>query len=404
MDNSNPKIHCVKQSLVLHKDSKSHEKFQWDIYVALASQYSNNLSEETKKGLYEKAAQGWYPGNHKRGYKSVGDIGHKIWVIDEDTVEYKYIKKGFELYDTGNYTLRTLAKELFNQGWSVSGKPISISELHKLISDPFYCGEFVFRNKKFQGKHIPLISKELFYRVQDRLQRKVKAGKYRKHDFLLGGGFVICDECERSVTWEVQKGHHYGHCTQHKTNCTQKSYIREEALEEQIIDILDNLKIDNSKLLEWVRKALKEIHKDETDYYLSTIKELDTKLLHIEKRLSTLYDDRVDGVISRELYEKKKEQYETEASQILDAKEKHVRANVDYRELGINIFELAQKGSELYKNYALMAEKRELLNFVFSNLRLRDKKIVPTFQNGFQVVALRAKKGNWLPIVNSNLF
>ena len=42
-------------------------------------------------------------------------------------------------------------------------------------------------------------------------------------------------------------------------------------------------------------------------------------------------------------------------------------------------------------------EKKEYLNFVFSNLKLIDKKLVPAFQNGFEVVAMRAKDGNWLP-------
>ena len=77
-ENEERQIHFVKQSLVIHKNSKSSEQLMWDIFLALARNYSNNLSEETKKGLYEKAAQGHYPGNHKRGYKAIGDIGHKI--------------------------------------------------------------------------------------------------------------------------------------------------------------------------------------------------------------------------------------------------------------------------------------------------------------------------------------
>ena len=83
-ENEERQIHFVKQNLVIHKNAKSNEKFMWDIFLAMARQYSNNLSEETKKGLDEKAAQGWYPGSKKRGYKTVGDIGHKFWVIDED--------------------------------------------------------------------------------------------------------------------------------------------------------------------------------------------------------------------------------------------------------------------------------------------------------------------------------
>lgn len=189
-------IHFVKQSLIMHANSKSHEKFMWDIYVATARQYSNNLSEETRKGLYEKASQGHYPGNHKRGYRSSGDIGHKVWLVENEKPDAKYIEMAFVLYDTGNYTLRTLAKELFEQGWKLNGKQVSISELHKLLIDPFYCGEFVWKGKLYKNaKHPPLVTQELFYSVQDRLQRKIKAGKYRKHAFLLG---EVCS-CVMSV-------------------------------------------------------------------------------------------------------------------------------------------------------------------------------------------------------------
>lgn len=397
-------IHFVKQNLIIHKNAKSNEKFMWDIYLAMARQYSNNLSEETKKGLFEKADQGWFPGNHKRGYKSVGDIGHKTWFIDSNNSDAKYITKAFELYDTGSYTLRTLTKELFDQGWSSSvGKAISTSELHKLLIDPFYCGEFIYKDKKYQGKHTPLITKDLFYSVQDRLQRKIKAGKYRKHSFLLGGGLVICQDCGRSVTWESQKGHSYGHCTKYNNNCTQKKYAKEGDLIEQILQFLDNFKVENPRLLEWVRKALKESHKDESNYHEDIVKELDEQYLKIKNRLDVLYDDKVDGLITKDQYETKKTQYEKQFEDILSAKEKHCKANFDYMKLGINIFELAQRGREVYEKKALPEEKKELLNFVFLNLKLNGDQLVPTLHNGFEVVAARAKDGNWLSVLVSNL-
>lgn len=391
-------IHFVKQNLIIHKNAKSNEKFMWDIYLAMARQYSNNLSEETKKGLFEKADQGWFPGNHKRGYKSVGDIGHKTWFIDDSNLEAKYITKAFEHYDTGNYTLRTLTKELFTQGWiSSTGKPISTSELHKLLVDSFYCGEFIWHGKKYQGKHNPLVSKDLFYSVQDRLQRKIKAGKYRKHSFVLGGGLMVCEGCNRTVTWETQKGHNYGHA-RHAESCPNKFYIREEKVQEQIIEILNNFKITNQRLLDWVRKALKESHRSESDYHSNTMNELEERRLQVEKRLDTLYDERLDGKITKDFYDRKQVQYQAELEAVIDAITKHAKANIDYFKLGINIFELSQQGGEIYQRKAITEEKREFLNFVFLNLKLKNEKVIPTLQNGFEVVALRAKNQDWLPL------
>lgn len=400
-DDEERQIHFVKQNLIIHKNSKSNDQFMWDMFLVLARQYSNNLSEETRKGLNEKAEQGWFPGNHKRGYKTVGDIGQKIWVVNNDIPDAKFIEMGFILYNTGNYTLRTLAKELFAQGWSINGKPVSISELHKLIIDPFYSGEFVWHNKRYKGKHTPLISKELFNSVQDRLQRKLRAGKYVKHEYLFGSSLTVCDECGRAVTWETKKGHNYGHCTKHNTNCTQRKYIREEKVEQQVIEYLDTFKVDNPRLLEWIRKALKESHKNETDYHDTTVKDLDEQYLKIKNRLDVLYDDKVDGLITKEQYETKLQQYEEQLTNIIEAKQKHNKANINYLKLGMNLFELAQKGRELYEKQANLNEKKELLNFIFSNLKINGEKVVPTPHNGFEVIALRAKDGNMLSLVDA---
>jgi hypothetical protein len=116
--------------------------------------------------------------------------------------------------------------------------------------------------------------------------------------------------------------------------------------------------------------------------------------------LDTVYEDKVEGLISKEKYLEKKVEYQDEIQSILEAKEKHARANINYLELGSNIFELAQKGRSVYENLQHMNEKRELLNFVFSNLKILDGKVIPSFHNGFEVVASRVKDGNWLRIMD----
>ena len=51
-------IHFVKENVVLCRDSRSSEKFMHGIKVLMAKNYIDNLSEETKKGMLEKAEQG----------------------------------------------------------------------------------------------------------------------------------------------------------------------------------------------------------------------------------------------------------------------------------------------------------------------------------------------------------
>lgn len=389
-DDPERQIHFVKQNMVMHKNSKSSEKFMWDIHMAVARQYSNNLSEETKKGMTEKAEQNWYPGGQKRGYKTVGDTGQKLWMIDESpTSEAPYIKKAFELYDTGQYTLLSLTKHLVKEGWKTgTGKPIAKSTVHKVLRDCFYCGEFEWNKKRYkQGNHKPLVSKELFKRVQDRIEKKL-VGKAKKHDFILAG-MIECEECGRSVCGEIQKGHHYFRCTRYNTNCNQRGYTREEVIEEQIVSQLGRLRIENERLAEWLKKALKESHAEEVKFHNTALADLSSRLARTQQRVDTLYDEKIDGNVTSEFYDKKFAQYTNELDEITSSIERHKNANVSYIELGSAIIDLTQRAEKLYREKATPEQKRKLLNIVFKKLLLKDKVVTPEFNPAFKFIAER---------------
>ena len=48
-------VHLVKEGVVLSEDSRSSEKFMHGIRVLMAKNYIDNLSEEVRKGMREKA-------------------------------------------------------------------------------------------------------------------------------------------------------------------------------------------------------------------------------------------------------------------------------------------------------------------------------------------------------------
>ena len=64
-------VHLVKEGEVLSRDARSHQKFIHGIKVLLAKNYVDNLSEETRKGMQEKAEQGIYPSIAPLGYPNV---------------------------------------------------------------------------------------------------------------------------------------------------------------------------------------------------------------------------------------------------------------------------------------------------------------------------------------------
>ena len=404
--NANPerKIHFVKQGLIIHKNSSSHEKFQWDIYLALARQYINNLSEEARKGLTAKAESGHYPGNKKFGYITTEVDKKRVWIKDPaKDQDLAYLKQAFELYAFENYTLLSLSRKMFELGWKTpAGNPIPKSTLHTFLTDCFYCGEYYWNKKHYtNAKHEPLISKEIFYKVQSRIKRKITA-KYNKHAYTFGSGVMTCGVCGRSIIAEPQKNLIYYHCTRYNTNCTQKHYTEEHLIEKQLVDILDTMEVKNTRLADWIQKALKEHHSTQKDYQSQTLEGLNKEFSRIQERLDGLYDDKLDKKITQEFYDKKFEQYSKQQDTVLGAIQRLKEANINYYELGSKIFELSQKGGQIWQKKATIEQKRQLLNFVFLNLKLKDGKVEPTLKNGFDVIFKYAKNGNWLGDLDLN--
>ena len=78
-------IHFVKDGTILSADSKSSEQFIHGIKVLMARNYSQNLGEETLKGMLQKAKSGLYPSNAPAGYRNVeGTDGRRIIAPDND--------------------------------------------------------------------------------------------------------------------------------------------------------------------------------------------------------------------------------------------------------------------------------------------------------------------------------
>src|SRR3989338_3893120 len=137
-------VHLVKDSLILHKNSRSQEKLNWGIRILFAKNYIDNLSEEVKKGLSEKLRQGWLPTKPPHGYKTIGEKGHKIHVIDDSTAPL--VIKMFELYATSNYSQKKLAQIMHESGLRNSnGNKILKSRIAELLTDPFYICKVSYR-------------------------------------------------------------------------------------------------------------------------------------------------------------------------------------------------------------------------------------------------------------------
>src|SRR3954453_6739394 len=111
LDELDVEIHFVKENEIVSRNSGSSAKLIHGFKVLMAKNVIDNLSEETRKGMLEKARSGIYPSFAPVGYRNVdGSDGKRIIVPDPATAGV--ITELFARFRTGRYSLEGLVEEL----------------------------------------------------------------------------------------------------------------------------------------------------------------------------------------------------------------------------------------------------------------------------------------------------
>jgi site-specific DNA recombinase len=102
VDELDVEMHFPKVGVVLSRESRSSEKFMHGIKVLMAKNYIDNLSEEARKGMQEKAEQGIWPTKTPLGYRNIIGLDGKK-VIAVDTAVAPIVAKLFDWYASGTW-------------------------------------------------------------------------------------------------------------------------------------------------------------------------------------------------------------------------------------------------------------------------------------------------------------
>jgi site-specific DNA recombinase len=130
VDELDVEMHFPKEGVVLSRESRSSEKFMHGIKVLIAKNYVDTLSEETRKGMLEKAEQGVWPSFAPLGYRNVASPdGRKI--IEPAPI----VTKLFGWYATGHISVTEATKKERAAGLNFrkSGAHIPASTIHKIL-------------------------------------------------------------------------------------------------------------------------------------------------------------------------------------------------------------------------------------------------------------------------------
>jgi hypothetical protein len=270
-------------------DSTPQGKFIMNIAFGQSKYYINNLSENIKRGHRAKLRKGIWPNFAPLGYSN----NPKTSMIDVDNEKSPFVRKAFELYSSGEYTLKAVAIILDQAGLrSYKGNVLSVSCIQRMLQNQIYYGVFSFNGEVYDGTHEPIISKKLFDSVQQVMSNRGKKKRKRKHEFAFLG-LMKCGNCNCLITAKKQKGHHYYRCTKKKQSCNEK-YLREENLVEQMKGIIQKVSLPD----DWAKNMLAEIDKEKEQAKEKTkvfVQNLQTQKVGIESKAENMLDLFIGG-------------------------------------------------------------------------------------------------------------
>lgn len=333
-----------------------------DIQMALAADYSRNLSLEVKKGIYGRVKNGFYPFRAPIGYLDTG--GGKPKAIDP--IKGPLVKKLFELYASREYSITTLTSEMRRQGLTgYRGTLVVRRNVETILRNPFYCGKMRVGGKLYDGAHEPLVSTAQFRSVQSVKQARY-AKKSTKHRFLFRGLFK-CATCNGLLTGEWQKAHIYYRC--HTKGCPAKT-IREERIETGITAMLQELQVsseDRTRIAEGIQRWFDKKGSEEVE------KSLRLRIADARSRQDRVTDLLVEGAIDQQAFQSRKDNIEFELQHLredLAALESRSANRRDFNRLldmAMDLVVLFQAGTD--------CQKRRLIRNCLSILQVQNGEV-----------------------------
>ena len=387
LDELDIEIHFVKEGSVLSQDSRSTEKLIHGIKVLMAKNYVDNLSEETRKGMIEKAEQGIWPSFAPIGYlNEEGEKGKKIINVDPELGPL--VTKLYEWYATGRFSLRELAKKAADAGfvYRKSRKPVSKSSIQTILRNRIYTGLFEWKGQIYEGSHDPLVSHALWERVQGVMDGRY-ATKIRgeTHHTFVFSGLVTCGHCGCAMVGEIKKGKYiYYHCTGNKGKCGEP-YTREETMMEQFEAHLQKLYFDDD-IFQWISTALKDSAADQKADHAKAVARLSNKHKQLQHRIDEMYIDKLDGKVTRPFYNKMRCKWRAEQHVCLEQIEKYKEADDIYMDEAILLLDLARNSHKSFKKQSKEKQIR-LLNILCSNSSWKHGTLTTEFNQPFDLIA-----------------
>ena len=374
-DNLGIDTNSVEQPLDL---TQPDSKLMLAVYLSSSEIENDKNSIRTKEGMRRAMREGYWVGHPPRGYSRLKTENNKPTLVKNE--EAIIIKKIFIDFSSGLYSAESLRKKYYNQ------IKITKQSFLNLLRGNVYAGKILIKEWRkeeseiVEGIHDPIISEDIFNKVQQLLNKNKKIKIIKEHpDFILRR-HLICNECGNKLTGSFstsrsKKKYPYYHC---QKNC--KERFSTKLAEASFQSFLKQYEIKNEVgelFIKMMDVAIKEKESGDDNILLN----LNNNISRHHKRLMNLEDKFMDGDIDSVDYKKLSSRYRIKIASLENEKSNIIQLSKT-RLVGIkSTVKLLSNLSEFYNKIDIPLKKR-LIGSIFKNgLIFNGKKYRTTKEN-----------------------
>ncbi len=392
-------LHFIKEGTILSRSSNSSQKLMWNMNVAMAQSYTDQLSDNVKRSIRYKVRIGEWPSAAPLGYiNTICPItGNKT--ILPDPARSHLIQRMFIEYATGAYSLAEIKR--LSQKWGLrtkKEKPLSVQTLHKLIQNPFYYGVMIYDANKYDHIYEPLITKSIFDACQDVLKNRGYGAKEAKNTFLYSGMFK-CGVTGRKVSCDLKKGKYvYLICTDPE-NPHKKKWVREEVVTKKVESVLRSIRVPEGmypQIIDYLDNGFNA----QNDREGQSVNDLKAELDKLDEKIGKLTDMVLDGKIPEYAYNQKFQDIKNRQEKIENMLTEHRDGNKQFKKSLKALLTVVCKAPDMLKS-SKITQNRQLLRYLFSNSEMIGAKPQLALAKPLVYFADFRENINWHPVIDN---
>ena len=325
--------------------------------------YSENMSEDIRRGMVDSASKGKVVGSVPYGYKKGSDGRYEI---DESAAEI--VREIFTRY-LQDESLADIRRDFNERGLLTRQKrPWSKNSFHGILGNEKYTGVYVFGDVRVEGAIPAIIDKGVYAMAQEKLgNEKVVRKRHRGNEDYVLTGKLFCGYCFAPMVGmsgrsHVGREHFYYACqTRRTTHTCDKENVRKDYIEVEVVRAVQHTILDDDTV-EWIADSIMEASrrfKEQTQ-----LSDYESRLREIKKQITNLVHAIEMDVAGDEVKERMDElQEEKRKYEGLIAVEKIAVQDYD-RETVIGYLEYIRHGNPNDKDFQKMVI-REFIKAVY---------------------------------------